>query len=455
VLAALRARISDRYGADFLAEREVELEARLAALAPFAQPPLPAVDAERELPLVDAWSAQAADLAAAQTALELLREAPALRAGSSFALPGALAPRERELLCGFREAAAEELVALAGAPHPGWGPAFLVGAARLLALERSCAGGVWVVLDVFAGAETQELPAPRAEALEGLLSEARDALARARARLVAGAWSGRRLANVESIAGLARELRRAAQSGRLRVSDTRVPQRSAAHALSLPRSGGGALLADLRAREREAERAFSALHGYHLASHNCVSELLAVLDAELGVRSAAGAERSVPFLSVAALRRRLPLAGERVIPSLRSLRIAAGPGGPLARLRELSPASAGSYAPAAADSRFLLFTDSLPPLRPLFGAANLAAGAGVAALGLLRAPWDGGAQLSAGLRGAFWSLPELAFFSVRKGTNEYVAPEWIAWAQAQASPSAQRKNTSVTSANSGISTPPE
>ena len=64
-------------------------------------------------------------------------------------------------------------------------------------------------------------------------------------------------------------------------------------------------------------------------------------------------------------------------------------------------------------------------------------------LGLLLAPRDGGAQLLAGLRGIFWSLPELAFFSVRKGSNEYVPPEWIAALEVEVAAADQAASTTT------------
>jgi hypothetical protein len=61
--------------------------------------------------------------------------------------------------------------------------------------------------------------------------------------------------------------------------------------------------------------------------------------------------------------------------------------------------------------------------RPLYGAANLAYGLGYATVGVVTAPFDRGARAKAGLSGAFWSVPELAFQNVRKGSFEFVTPD--------------------------------
>src|SRR5262249_26233036 len=140
---------------------------------------------ESELPIADHYAARLADLEAARTALEVLRDAPPLRAGSSFALRAALAPDERAALCAMRDPLAGELAGLATSQRTDWGAAFLLGAARLVALEESCAGGSWVVLDAFAGGSWPEVPAPRSAALAALLADAEDALVAARARVAA------------------------------------------------------------------------------------------------------------------------------------------------------------------------------------------------------------------------------------------------------------------------------
>ena len=58
--------------------------------------------------------------------------------------------------------------------------------------------------------------------------------------------------------------------------------------------------------------------------------------------------------------------------------------------------------------------------RPVFGAVNLVTGVAASAVGLVTAPFDRGKRLRAGLRGAFFSLPELVFQNIRKGSFQYV-----------------------------------
>jgi hypothetical protein len=78
------------------------------------------------------------------------------------------------------------------------------------------------------------------------------------------------------------------------------------------------------------------------------------------------------------------------------------------------------YRRNADDSIFVFFTDDAVIARPILGAVNLAVGLAASAVGLVTLPVDSGATLWAGLRGAVFSLPELFFRNIRKGTFAYV-----------------------------------
>jgi len=94
-----------------------------------------------------------------------------------------------------------------------------------------------------------------------------------------------------------------------------------------------------------------------------------------------------------------------------------------AALRESNAFTSSFYEPADHAGFFVFFADSPWPLRPLFGALNLAGALVRGGIGVATLPFDRGAGLRSGLDGAFWSLPELVFANVRKGTNDWVAPE--------------------------------
>ena len=59
-------------------------------------------------------------------------------------------------------------------------------------------------------------------------------------------------------------------------------------------------------------------------------------------------------------------------------------------------------------------------IRPVYGAVNGAYGLIAAALGIFTLPMDSGDLSMAGLKGALYSLPELFFCNIRKGSYNYV-----------------------------------
>jgi hypothetical protein len=131
----------------------------------------------------------------------------------------------------------------------------------------------------------------------------------------------------------------------------------------------------------------------------------------------------VPFAAAASVSRHWRVAERWTTPSLRRVRLAAlreREGAVAVALLEANPLAARSGGRGSGDSFFLFFTDEAWWPRPLFGALNLAAGAGETATGILAAPFDGGHTLLRGLEGSPMSLPELAFVNLRKGSYDWV-----------------------------------
>jgi hypothetical protein len=88
-------------------------------------------------------------------------------------------------------------------------------------------------------------------------------------------------------------------------------------------------------------------------------------------------------------------------------------------LRESNTVTSTIYRKGRSDSLFLFFTDDVGPPRPVYGALNIAAGIGETVLGALRLPFDRGRMLWSGAKGIAFSVPELAFVNLRKGTLSY------------------------------------
>jgi hypothetical protein len=331
--------------------------------------------------------------------------------------------------------------------------------ARLAAMEASLDSGEWVLLDALgADAEWLEIDQRRRELLPVLEAEARREWDLARQQFIAAdGFDEMAQTALEENASRWMEFRRGLDGAeRIRIADGRriprgiglleEPQRPR----SLETKGTERLEAMRRATGIAKSEARARL-GYQLVSRNCVSELFALvdetfanairergeaLDADAVARESeirlggyidpSFAPGVIPFVSSQRVRKSWRVVAIDELPSLRRARAAqlrAQEDPTWVALRESNTLTSTLYTPGGDDSLFVFFTDDGAALRPLLGAFNLTAALVGTGVGLLRLPFDGGRALDAALRGAFFSLPELAFQNIRKGTFEWIAPE--------------------------------
>lgn len=457
-LSRLHQQVVARHGQDFWQRRRASLRRALLALRnedPSAWPvELP--DSAYDHPLfARPWSSRLVDLAAGFAALEALEDRRPLD-------PTAVnMPRDEVFLLEKEERLAVEnlarrlesdLIGLVDSRREDWGQALLVGMARLIALEASLSSGRFVFLDSFPeehGSIEIDTLQRRGEIVPLMLAETADQLAAARRYLVRTedpgelAWE-----RVEERLARHHELLRARNGKRaLRLARGHlVPERGAPY--PIPTFSPGAsdewdwnrsdLLSRVRARERDYARRLRKIHRYGLVSRNCVTELFDTLNAEFaespeGSRIALGGIVPgpdvldfVPFLSAHQVNARYRVLERYTLPSYREARLAEmrAAGAPFwLALRESNTLTAKAYRRSDRDSFFVFFSENPVWLRPVFGVVNLLAGLGETVWGLVTLPVDRGQTLVSGLRGTFMSLPELAFANIRKGSNDWVAPE--------------------------------
>ncbi|MBW2493783.1 MAG: hypothetical protein JRE43_03445 [Deltaproteobacteria bacterium] len=185
-------------------------------------------------------------------------------------------------------------------------------------------------------------------------------------------------------------------------------------------------------RERAYLTAVKRNLGYQLVSDNCVTEIFATLGrawppAIAGkhfgeVDDPDGLLDFIPFVAYRKVLDEHAEAEVSEIPSFRRLRLEqmyAAENDLGVYLRESNTLTSTIYRRNDSEPFFLFFTEEALPLRPVYGVLNFAAGIGEMALGIFRAPWDRGRMFSSGVRGAIFSLPELAFVNLRKGILEY------------------------------------
>ena len=135
--------------------------------------------------------------------------------------------------------------------------------------------------------------------------------------------------------------------------------------------------------------------------------------------SAYRAQSFIPFRFFELVRHRYPVLHTSTIPSYRhrSLQTLESSSDPIwEKIKESNTITGTLYTPRDADGVFFFFTDENVWNRPLLGAVNLSTAMGGMGIGLLGWPFDEGALFMAGARGVLFSLPELAFWNIRKGS---------------------------------------
>jgi hypothetical protein len=248
---------------------------------------------------------------------------------------------------------------------------------------------------------------------------------------------------LEEIAGRAAEYREAAAGERgVREPTGRVVPKRVGTAQPVATRSTPEQLVELEERISALhERDFAVVlerYGYNLFAENCSTEIVRLLDASLvetgGLDGTFDTDWQpgegltfIPQRFYAKARGALPVAREELYPSHRRRALEtmyAEEADVKVYLREFNVLSSTVYERRSRDGHFLLFTDDVFWPRPLYGAVNLGYALVRSGVGVLRAPLDGGDDVFAGAQGAFYSIPELVFFNMRKGTfHEAQLPE--------------------------------
>jgi hypothetical protein len=445
-LLALRDRVAARFGRTSLLLQLDELEREVTRLAPRIEVLSLASESSDGSSISEYhFSDRYRDLSLKILALRTLIAASTLRPDASRVVSGdesVLSARDRQRLRQFADWLEAGLVDLVASRRPDWGYSLLLGMARLQTLHESLRTGRLVVLDGLP-ADSEVLPESAVRRRDPFVIELHD---RARTEFVAArshfaaaeriresdyAW-------LEETANRYREFQRGFEEDRaIRFHATGLLPAPIAMVSDLPLPHPDVqTLEQAESSAVESERlyryALKERFGYHLITRNCVTEIFEMMDAELdppgsvgrldGSTASAGALDFIPVVSYGSVLDTYSIAEKGEIPSYRRLRLEAmyaDENDLGVYLRESNTLTSTIYRRNERDSFFLFFTDDVVLLRPVYGAFNLVAGIGEMSLGLLRAPWDRGNTLWSGLKGAIFSLPELAFVNLRKGVLEY------------------------------------
>lgn len=459
--SSLLAAIEKRHGEAYLGDRRLALQRELAQL------PVRAMAVSEQDFIIGTLPTAAypfnqhyADTVAALHAIDVLSRNIGLSeqllvtsayAGDAMSLSG----EDRLVLQANATALQQALVRLASSQRPDWGQAMLLGMARFQAINLSLEQGRWVFIDTLdADAAVIEVGS-RTRKMLPLLEE--DALAlwlhAQQQWRQSSQWNEASYARLEAATTNLLELRRLAGGANdWRVRMTRelprgiglYPSPSIPDAFS---ADAEALLQEMEQSEKLTEHYATQELGYKLITKNCVSELfdtfdLAMAEAvekqglvisestlaeETGLRLGEPFSPSpIPFSSARQVRKHWRISDDRKLPSLRRLYTRAQKeqkSDMAVVLRESNTLTSTVYHRSDQDSFFIFFTDGNALVRPALGLVNLTAALGATLVGAVRWPFDGGKSVKAGARGALFSLPELGFGNIRKGSNNWIAPE--------------------------------
>lgn len=96
----------------------------------------------------------------------------------------------------------------------------------------------------------------------------------------------------------------------------------------------------------------------------------------------------------------------------------------LVYLRESNTLTSSLYSKYGEEKGFLLFSDDIFWLRPFYGALNLGYSAIYTGAGIFKLPFDSGDMVLEGLTGFTFSVPEIFFINIRKGSFSVIVDEW-------------------------------
>ncbi len=427
--SVLAGRIAEKLGEDFLQQAAAEAEETLQRiLAAIHDGERAALQLKEQLELREAlrvlgegWTL---DVLALITPLEGER---------------GLNPLEKEFLEGFGENLVHSIVELLQSRRPDRGESLLLQTARYLVVRHSLAAGRLYTLDPFPdNVPVVELTDGELTG-EGLLFLQEELFGQAEKQrslfFQQGVHPELAYSFLETARARAWELEQAGkgEKGVRILARVTLPSRGRMVSLGKSQDKGENITAidqslteELQLlRERSEE-----LYGYNLFLRNCATELIRSLnsafpDPETG-RTALGGWLEpdstllfIPFLFYEQSLAAFPVQEKQILSARRLHNLEylyQQENDLLVWFRESNTFTSTLYEPRSTDTPFLFFTDDTLFLRPIQGFFNLAYAILYGAAGMVTFPLDDGERFRQAGRGIFYSLPELGFGNIRKGS---------------------------------------
>ena len=336
------------------------------------------------------------------------------------------------------------VVHLPSSSRPDWGYPLLLATARLQAVMYSLMENRLFLLDPFPEAD-KSVDSNKVEKELTIISQLAERAHRTyqnirREVFAAAALDERAYNRLEESAGRFAELERGHLSGKtVRIAYGRlIPSRTAEIALPIPATTPGKIkemLTAARFNKNLYHNKLKNCYPYNLVTRNCATELIRTLNAAfknkneiiraLGGSIVPGDDLSfIPFALFDLVRKRFRVAGVEVLPGFRKRMLSRlkqnNSRQTALYLRECNTLTSTIYQPVTDDTPFIFFTDDIILVRPIYGISNAVYGLLSTAAGIFTLPFDRGRRSLKGLKGTIYSLPEIFFFNIRKGSFDYV-----------------------------------
>ena len=458
VSTQLRSAVIDTYGEKYL-ERTMETLDRELSKIPLVVSSVEPININKDVypPPVKSLSKKYAENRLKRTALWVLDQALPVQKieltdMDHFIRPGdrrGLTKNEQKKLSVYAETLKSSVIHLPASRRPDWGYPLLLANARYQAVMWSLKRNRLYLLDPFPGS-AKSVPPQTLEEDPTVTARLADRAWRKYWDIRRSAFAGQSLDELalneraynrlEEGAGRFAELEKGRLTGNtIRVAYGRlIPSRSEMAplpALSLSQQPINQLLREARLNQNVYNNQLRRCYPYNLINYNCATELIRNINAPfqsqerltevLGGGIVPGKDFGfIPFRLFDLVRDRFRVTKVDVLFGYRKrmlLRTAQNePENTSLYFRECNTLTSTLYHGAEGDTPFLFFTDDVIWIRPVYGAINGAYGLIAAALGIFTLPLDGGDLSLAGLKGTLYSLPELFFFNIRKGSFNYV-----------------------------------
>ncbi len=443
----LQQQIKQKYGDTFLIEQIQLLKEKIRSLQPLPWPQDSLSFSNNTfLPIPYSFASQYIDAASKLLLLQTILKGTALNKVYTFTPQQShftLSKSELEQLTVFQNTLINNLLILLNSKRPDWGSAAFTLYARILSFSLTIDSGVFVFLDSFA---TNSLSIPYSEVKDyrALLHEQKNKaltkIIQLKNQLLTTqpAIKEKGYSRLEMLSNYYYQRERGlAEGSRIKTSGEQLlPAKS----IPLPKhlfpqltsQQSAQALKRLAHYQKNVMQQMQTLYHYDLLTRNCVTEIFATIDkAHINEKNIKEIQQLaennliafIPFGSFQSLSTNYQ---KQTLPSFRHQKLAKmyqQENNFHVYLREFNTLSASDYKFNDQDSVFLLFTDQEVWTRPLFGTVNLLSAITASLYGGFILPFDSGSALKKGIMGMLMSLPELAFFNIRKGSYKHLVPQ--------------------------------